>query len=364
MSVSYGGESITFADGSTTTSGQPYRNRIQNGSMTVDQRNTGNSVTLITSGGNFYPVDRFFVEYKTTANSATAQQVTDAPVGFGNSLKVTVVTGNTSVGTNDYLDIQHYVEGNNIKDLAWGTSDAKTITVSFWVKSSITGTFGYGVWNGGIGTRAYRTRYTINQTNTWEYKTITIPGCQDGSWNTNNNTGISMVWPIAIGSYAENATVNSWISGSTSWGTPTDVTKTHLTTSGSTFQITGVQLEVGSTASSFEHRPYAMELTLCQRYFQTYTYAIGNAIRGGTGRNAIQMYFPTMRVAPSLSYTDGAGTASRVTYHSSNVGNGAVHGLTVYNTSIGVNWLVITTDSYTGYDFYAANVKLLSELGG
>jgi hypothetical protein len=162
-------------------------------------------------------------------------------------------------------------------DLNWGTANAKTVTLSFWVRSSLTGSFGGCLTNGDVN-RSYPYSYTISAANTWEYKTVTIPGPTDGTWYVDNQTGIRVYWNLGAGS-SFNGTVNTWatVSDATFPAGSTQV----VATNGATFYITGVQLEVGSTATSFDYRPYGTELALCQRYFeicnfQFTTYANGS----------------------------------------------------------------------------------------
>jgi hypothetical protein len=237
-----------------------FKNRIINGAMMIDQRNAGASVTF--DATNKYVTDRFFGF--SNVGTTTSQQSTDAPSGFINSLLVTQATGG-SVVSSSYLAIQQRIEGFNVADLGFGTASAKTVTLSFWVRSSITGTFSVAMLNSAEN-RSYVTDYTINSANTWEQKKITVAGDTSGTWLTNNGVGISLVWNLGYGSTYTTSTLNSWI-GSGAYGSTT-ATTSFATTSGATFYITGVQLEVGSTATSFDYRPYETELVLCQRYYE------------------------------------------------------------------------------------------------
>jgi hypothetical protein len=201
----------------------------------------------------------------------SVQRVSDAPAGFVNSLKVTSLSA-YSVLTNDYADINQRVEGFNIADLAWGTASAQAVTLSFWVKSSLTGTFG-GSIRGSSFSRSYPFSYTVSSANTWEYKTVTIPGDTSGSWATDNGVGLQLAFGLGNGS-AYTGTAGSWAS---SFAIQPTSTVSVIGTNGATFYITGVQLEKGSTATSFDYRPYGTELMLCQRYFEM-SYDIGTAI--------------------------------------------------------------------------------------
>jgi len=230
------------------------RNRIINGDMRIDQRNAGASVTYDGSSG--YLVDRFFSSE--IGNGAfTLQQVTDAPAGFVNSIKMTVTTPQT--GTLN-AGLSHPIEGLNVADLGWGTANAKTITLSFWVKSSVTGAMGGSIQNSAQD-RSYPFNYTVNTTNTWEYKTITIAGDTSGTWLTTN--GIGVLLRFMYGTSVTGA-ANAWAADN--YRAPTG-SVFPITTSGATWFVTGVQLEVGSTATPFERRQFGTELALCQRYY-------------------------------------------------------------------------------------------------
>ena len=293
--------SITFSDGSAQTSAtRPFLNRIINGAMVIDQRNAGASVAISTT---IYCPDRYQIRL-VAGSGHTAQQVTTAPTGFNNSLKITVGTGASPTATQNGF-IYQGIEGYNMADLGWGTANAKTITVSFWVNSSVTGTYGFVLANN-AGNRAYVTSYTINSANTWEYKTITIAGDTSGTWETTNNLGIQVIFDIGQGSTRSYSASTSWQANDAlglSGGTKL------VATSGATFYITGVQLEVGSTATSFDYRPYGTELALCQRYCNVYgenAYSVfgtwGWAF-SSTGFASITPFPVEMRAVPTVSYT-------------------------------------------------------------
>jgi hypothetical protein len=304
MSVSYGGDSITFADGSVQSGGWTgMKNRIINGDMRIDQRNAGASISA--DDGKF-AVDRFLFNMQTNSKG-TGIQSTDAPPGFKYSLLYTNGSAYT-VPSGDTFGVLHRIEGNNVFDLAWGTADAKAVTLSFWVKSSVTGTFG-GALKGSYGTAyTYAFTYTINASNTWEYKTITIPGPTVGTWSATTGLGITISIGLGNGSAASIAP-NSWTASNT-WSATGAVSV--LATAGATFQITGVQLERGSTASSFEYRLYGAELALCQRYY--YLHASGDQAPiassafyyGSTQANAYISLPVTMRTTPSLVMAIGS----------------------------------------------------------
>jgi hypothetical protein len=234
------------------------RNRIINGDMRIDQRNAGAAVT---ANQSVYFVDRW-VTLATQTSKATAQQSTTAPAGFGNSFVYTSSSAYSVLST-DYFGFTQQIEGNNMIDFAWGTSSAATVTLSFWVRSSLTGTFGGSLRNN-AGDRSYPFTYTITAANTWEQKSITIAGDTSGSWPLTNGIGIRVLFGMGVGSN-HLGTAGSWTSANYLGAIGQSSV---VGTNGATFYITGVQLEAGSTATPFENRPYGMELALCQRYFE------------------------------------------------------------------------------------------------
>lgn len=237
-----------------------FRNRIINGSMTIDQRNAGASVTQTNS--LTYVTDRFAI-VGDVSSKYTAQQSTTAPSGFANSLLCTSSSAYT-VGSSESFTLRHYIEGLNVVDLAWGTANAQSVTLSFWVRSSLTGTFGGSISNSAQD-RFYVFSYTINSANTWEQKTITIAGDTTGTWLTTNGIGVRLFWSLGAGASAS-GTAGSW--GTAFVRSATGATSV-VGTNGATFYITGVQLEKGNIATSFDVRPYGTELALCQRYFES-----------------------------------------------------------------------------------------------
>jgi hypothetical protein len=299
---------VLAADGSATANlssvnGGPIagsRNRIINGDMRIDQRNAGASVT---SG---FLVDRFQI-YSTQSGKWTAQQSSTAPSGF---TKSTLITSSSAYSptSSDYFSFATRIEGNNIADLDWGSANAKTITVSFWVRSSLTGTWGGALHNNAFN-RVYPFSYTISAANTWEQKTVTIAGDTTGTWLTDNSVGIEIGFAFSVGSSGL-STAGAW-SATANIFSATGQTNL-LGTNGATFYITGVQLEAGSTATPFERRSYGQELALCQRYFIN-TIQIGSrtAVAGGTGAGSwAGSAFPaTMRATPTITASLDAGTS-------------------------------------------------------
>ena len=286
------------------------RNRIINGDMRIDQRNAGASVTP-TNGE--YVLDRW-KQFVSQASKYSVQRNAGSvtpPAGFTNYLGVTSLSA-YSVTSSDYFSINQSIEGFNTADLGFGTANAKTVTLSFWVRSSLTGTFGGSLRNQ-AGNRSYPFTYTISSADTWEYKTVTIAGDTSGSWAADNSGSVNVFFGLGVGSNLS-GTADAWNSNN-------NVSATGATsvvgTNGATFYITGVQLEVGSVATPFERRPYGTELALCQRYYFKATPGASGAswciACSTTATEAIgTLSFPTeMRIAPTALETTG--TASNYT---------------------------------------------------
>jgi hypothetical protein len=255
----------TFAGTVVSNSSMGMRNRIINGDMRIAQRNAGALVSG--AAGEIYGVDRFITGvFGSGTGRISAQQSSTVPTGFVKSLINTVTTADAAPSANFGYCVTQRIEGYNIDDLGWGTASPKTITVSFWARNSIAGTYTISVVNRDV-TWGYTTTYTISAANTWEYKTVTFTGPTSGTWDTTNLSGMNLVFGLGGGSNRQ-ATLNAWYAP-TGTNTPTDASGCvdWIATSGATFHVTGVQLEVGSTATPFERRLYGQELALCQRYF-------------------------------------------------------------------------------------------------
>jgi len=279
-----------------------FKNRIINGQMTFDQRNAGASITF---NDGVFPVDRW-TTVTTQSSKGTIQQNAGAvtpPAGFINYLGFTSSSA-YSVLTGDAFAIQQRIEGLNVSDLAWGTASAVTVTLSFYVRSSLTGTFGGSISNSAQN-RSYPFTYTINSANTWEQKSITIAGDTSGTWLTTNGIGARINLGLGAGA-TYSGTAGAW-AGAT-YFSATGATSV-VGTNGATFYITGVQLEVGSTATSFDYRPYGTELALCQRYCYLQSAANnGNAPMGYSYTFDSTTAFsyiaiPSMRANPTLTTT-------------------------------------------------------------
>ena len=276
------------------------RNLIANGNFQIDQRNAGGSIT--TSAGNNFPVDRWLL-YDNAGSDFTSEQDTDAPAGHDFSLLVTSAAA-TSPGANDYYFVCQRIEGNNVAHLNFGSSDAQKVTISFYVKSSLTGTFSGALGNASFN-RAYPFTYSISSANTWEQKTVTIAGDTAGTWATNNTTGLQVLWDLGSGTNRV-GTAGAWV-GSDHRGVSSSTQI--VATSGATFRLAGVQVEVGSKATPFEHRSYGDELARCQRYYYRHNFT-GN-LNGGSGgyytaaAGRVWTQFPvTMRTSPTLEVED------------------------------------------------------------
>ena len=299
------------------------RNRIINGDMRIDQRNAGAAHT--STNANIYVLDRWST-YETggTAGKFTVQQDAGAvtpPVGFSNYIGITSATA-FSVTAGIIQSIRQSIEGFNASALDWGTANAKTVTVSFWVRSSLTGTFG-GVLSNGAIDYSYPFTYTISVANTWEQKSVTIAGPTAGTWLTTNGAGLTLQFVIGTGTTYQGS-AGSW-SANGYYGATGAVNVTG--TNGATLYITGVQLEEGTVATPFEHRSYGTELALCQRYYQeTRTGWSGNTADNEFYRAHYQLPV-TMRAAPAIVWADVnvAGFDGAYSSESTTVNGGAVY---------------------------------------
>lgn len=332
--------------------GLMYKNKIINGNMVIDQRNAGASVAG--TNGN-YVVDRFLL-FLTQNGKLTGQQNAGSvtpPVGFSNYLGITSSSA-YSVVSGDILVIRQGIEGFNIADLNWGSANAKTVTLSFWVRSSLTGTFGGSLANGSSN-RSYPFSYTISSANTWEQKSITIVGDTTGTWATNNTGGIYLNIGLGVGStYA--GTAGSW--SASNLFSATGATSV-VGTNGATFYLTGVQLEVGTQATAFSTAggSYGAELALCQRYYWKTTGTSSNgyaAVGAGgflstTSFSAFTPYPVQMRATPTFSIgtslfivTSGFPNISSISANYSNQYSGRIEFTTTTSTagfggSVGLN---------------------------
>jgi len=295
-----------------------FRNKIINGAMAIDQRNNGSAITA-----DGYPVDRFII-YEDGAQF-TMQRSTTVPTGAGftNSLSITVGTGQ-AVSSGNYTTIRHGIEGINTGDLAWGTANAKNITVSFWVRSSLTGNFGLALRNN-ANNYGYVASYNIPSADTWTYITTTIPGPTSGTWSTAAATrGINLIWDLGAGT-SYSIAAGSWTSTAEILGL-TGGTKLKATT-GATFYLTGVQLEIGNIATPFEHRPISIEESLCKRYYEKIVFSGGSYFVAKVAGNQTYatIIYKTVKMSDPVVALPAVSTASDSTGHTA-VSNGVYQG--------------------------------------
>jgi hypothetical protein len=321
------GKTASLANiGTIADSSLGFRNRIINGGMTIDQRNAGAEVNPVVNAT--YYLDRWNAVSQASGKFKIKQNAgaVTPPNGFVNYLGCTSLSAYT-VGAAESFVIRQMVEGYNVSDLSWGTANAATVTLSFWVYSSLTGTFGGSLANSAQD-RSYPFSYTVSSANTWEQKTVTIAGDTTGTWLTDSGVGIRVNFSLGAGSTVSN-TAGAWAAGN--YRSATGATSV-VGTNGATFYITGVQLEKGSTATSFDYRPIGTELALCQRYLPIYNYSSGNDricyafSQTTTVVNCLFSYVVTPRVPPTgISVTNPTNfkfgsnanfTASAVTFNS------------------------------------------------
>jgi len=327
-----------------------FKNRIINGDMAINQRNT----TVTPAGGEAYSVDRW-AGNSTGSTRFSMQQSTTAPAGFNNSLLITTTTAGTP-GASDFCYFTQHIEGFNTADLGFGTANAQTVTLSFWIRSSLTGSFGGSIANN-AGNRRYMFSFTISAANTWEYKTITIAGDTTGTWFTDSNRGISVAFNLGTGASNE-GTAGSW----TTTGVAPTGSVDLVATAGATLNITGVQLEKGTTATNFDILPYGTELALCQRYYEQSTSAtldneaIGTAystsdIRGQRVNFSVQKRAAPTMTATSPAYFDGS-------YIAATSMNAVNISLISFGTNITRSASFTTRSSYPIMYFWTASAEL------
>jgi len=320
------------------------RNRIINGAMVIDQRNAGASVTP-SGTGKSYLIDRWCYLSSQTSKFAFQQNAGSVtpPNGFINYLGATSQSAYT-VGSSDYFLLSQYIEGLNVADLGWGTSNAKSVTFSFWAYSSLTGNFGLTINNN--NNYYYPYLYSIPVANTWTYITVTIPGPTSGTWLTTNGQGIAIQFSLGAGSSLV-GTSGTW----TSTGYLGATGQVNVVgTNGATFYITGVQLEVGTQATSFDYRPYGTELALCQRYYET-SYYPGYVVP----TNACPNYVHISIGNASQSYVGaaGAGNAQTTGYVYYRV-NKRIQAPTVVTYSYSASTTGVASKGWTGADLSAS----------
>jgi len=298
-----------------------FKNRIINGAMVIDQRNAGAEVNPAITAT--YYLDRWQASSSVASKFKIGQNAGSVtpPTGYINYLGCTSLSA-YAVGTSEIFTVRQSIEGLNIADLAWGTASAATVTLSFWVYSSLTGTFGGTIKNSG-GSRAYPFTYTISSANTWTQASVTIAGDTSGTWLTTNGIGIQVVFSIGCGATAS-GTAGAW--SSTNYTSATGAVSV-VGTNAATWYVTGVQLEKGSTATSFDYRPYGTELALCQRYYYKATVQTANSPFGSAFMNSATearglVQFPVvLRTNPTALEQTGTVTDYRVRYTASSATN-------------------------------------------
>ena len=291
----------------TINSDVQFRNRVFNGAMEIDQRSDGANTAVSASAP--YTLDRFRVQCANHSGTMNVRQDSTSTTGFVNSLRTIVTAANTSMPSGGLTRVFTSLEGTSISDLGWGTANAKTVTLSFYARSSNTGTFSGSITNYAED-RSYPFTYTINTANNWEYETITIAGDTSGTWPTSNAGALVINFDLGSGS-TQYGTANAWTG---SFKTGVTGSTSIMGTVGNNWYVTGIQLEPGSTATPFEHRPYGMELQLCQRYFWTSVSVGGDQnprISSGiaysaaaTAQHAV-MYPVEMRATPTINSLSG-----------------------------------------------------------
>jgi hypothetical protein len=334
---------MTTSDGVSSAGLYGFKNRIINGAMSISQGAAGATITpAVTSAyATNYPVDRFQVIVGAASKLTTAQSSV-APAGFNFSTLITSSSAYT-VGSGEVFVIRQNIEGFNTADLGWGAAGAASVTLSFWVRSSLTGTFGGSVQNS-ASNRSYPFTYSIAAANTWEQKTVTIAGDTSGTWiGATNGIGLRVNFGLGVGS-TFSGTAGAW--AGSDFDSATGATSV-VGTSGATFYLTGVQLERGTTATSFDYRDYGRELAMCQRYFQIFKgsgtylsrFTAGQAWSTTTTANHNVQFFVSMRSAPVL-------TQSGLRLYSPNVG--AVAATVALAVDANENGTAINTSGSTG----------------
>jgi hypothetical protein len=331
-----------------------FKNRIINGAMVINQRGFSGTV----SGDPVYTLDRWYLTESQNSKFTISQNAGSVtpPVGFVNYLGATVASAVT-IGASDYFALAQAIEGFNVADLNFGSANAKSVTISFWVYSSLTGTFGASLINGSEN-RGYPFTYTISSANTWTQITQTIAGDTTGTWATGNTAGMKLFFGLGCGS-TYSKTAGSWQAGTAYSATgATSV----VGTNGATFYITGVQLEKGSTATSFDYRPYGTELQLCQRYFTkigdggvTSYYAMGLYISGNSGGGSALINFPVPLRTQSFSVT----TSTNSTWYADNQNFGSSSSTTPTLDNKGLSCLYLSFSGGSG-GTSAASGRLLA----
>ena len=336
-------QNATFA-GTVAMGSSFLRNRIINGDMRIDQRNNGAAYTVT---GGIYTLDRYFTQGVAAAGVFTIQQQSSAsPTGFTNYARAAVTTNSASVTGSQAYGLGQVIEGFNISDLGFGTASPATITASFWVRSSVTGTFSAVFFNNQTP-MSYPFTYTISSANTWTYITQTITGPTTGTWNTTNSQGLYIIFDFGSGSTVR-TTAGSWQNGSFFGVTGST---SLINTNGATWDVTGIQIEVGSSATPFERRLYNQELANCQRYYERIV--IGNMqIPNGNGSAMINpiSFHVQKRASPTMATITAATTNGAATIQ--------LNGVSVNNFGLQFINSSTTNNFFTNLPIYSATIEL------
>jgi hypothetical protein len=305
-----GGNNAVFSGVASPPNSMGFRNRLINGDMRINQRASGTAT--ITSTQTYY-LDRW-IAVEDTDGTMTVQQSSTAPTGFSNSMLLTTTSDDASLGATQFAYVLQKIEGYNIADLGWGTISAQSVTLSFQVRSSLTGTFGGCIGNNSFN-RSYPFTFTISAANTWEAKTVNITGDTTGTWATDNTSGMQIIFGLGVGS-TYSGTAGAWAAAGYLSATGA---QSVIGTNGATFHVTGVQLEAGTNASAFERRDYGRELIMCQRYAVKYTNQnLGLTLNNSTAYSPLISFPVQMRATPTIesgaTYSVSSGTAGTVSF--------------------------------------------------
>jgi hypothetical protein len=320
----------------TTAQYYSFKNRLINGGMVISQRVGTTSTTVSTV--SVYGLDRWRVNSSQASKISFQQQPIASPQSCGNNrftMNVTSLAA-TTVGASDYYGVNQFVEGFNMQDLGWGTSAAQTVTLSFWIYATVTGTYSGAIRTGDSSNYSYPFTYSIAAANTWEFKTVTIPGPTAGTWGTGTSVGLDVWFSVGTGSTFRGP-AGAWAAANYV-GATGEVAL--VNTNAAAWYITGVQLEKGSTATSFDYRPYGTELALCQRYLPAIfssgtSSAVASGWAYGTSATCFIPFPVTARVAPTgitvsngahmyINYQDGNFTSSAIAFNNSSPSSAAV----------------------------------------
>jgi hypothetical protein len=303
----------------TTAQYYSFKNRLINGGMVISQRVGTTSTTV--SAVSVYGLDRWRVNSSQASKISFQQQAIASPQSCGNNRYTMNITSlaATTVGASDYYGVNQFIEGFNMQDLGWGTSAAQTVTLSFWIYATVAGTYSGAIRTGDNSNYSYPFTYTINSANTWEFKTVTIPGPTAGTWGTGTSVGLDVWFSVGTGSTFK-GTAGSWSANNYVAATGEIAL---VNTNAAAWYITGVQLEKGSTATSFDYRPYGTELALCQRYLPAYIYSSASGtepvawVRGGSTASiaSTSIYFTVpSRVPPTGVTVSGSYAVSGLSF--------------------------------------------------